>query len=86
MKCTLQVTDVFPRKEDGSRHELVKKALNLLDNVLAAKQSVEDVEASVALFQIAAALEEQRTHLKSSSQTSQLITMVGISPKNQHCT
>jgi len=55
----------------GIEAPVVKEAHDLLSDARAAKQSMEDVEASYASFQIVNALDEKRTHLKSLSRTSQ---------------
>lgn len=66
------VADIFPRNEDGTPHDLIKNVCNLLDDVMTGKQSVEDVETSNALSQIATTLDTKKTDLQTTSQTSQL--------------
>ena len=47
----------------GIEAPVVKEVYNLLSDVLAAKQSVENVESSNACFQVVIALEEKIIHL-----------------------
>ena len=68
----LQVADIFPCNEDGTPHDVIKKACDLLHDVMTDKQSAENVESSNALSQIATTLDAKKTDLQFTSQTSQL--------------
>lgn len=66
------VADIFLRNEDGTPHDLIKRACNLLEDFMTGKQPDEDVESSKVLSQISTTLDRKKIDLQSSLQTRQL--------------